>query len=126
MRFKVQAVERDGFKFYMRGGPVGASYSWPRGDQGYREIETVDTEDDGPVVEGEPLRVGRKTFAIISNDKQMRVVPSDSAVTTSDLVAKLAAAEARIGELEAELAASVAKLAAAEAGADDKPAKKAK
>lgn len=101
MRFKVQAIERDGFKFYMRAG-----HAWPRGDQGYREVETVDSDADQPTAEGEPLRIGRVNFAAISNDKQMRVAPSDLSVTSSDLLAELAVAKARIGELEAELAAA--------------------
>ena len=101
MRFKVQAIERDGFKFYNRAG-----HTWPRGDQGYREVEPVDSDADQPTPEGEPLRIGRINFAIISNDKQMRVAPSDLSVTSSDILAELAAAKARIGELEAELAAA--------------------
>lgn len=103
MRFKVQAIDREGFKFYMRAG-----HAWPRMKEGYREIEVVDgdgdpagTDDGGSSI----LKVGHKAFEVLSKDSQLRVFPSESAITRADTAGELAAALGRIAELEAEVAA---------------------
>jgi hypothetical protein len=101
MRFKVQAVDREGFKFYMRAG-----HAWPRMSEGYREIEVVEGDGDAPGTVGNLLKVSQASFEILSKDSQLRLYPSDSAVTRADASVELAAARARIAELEAELSSA--------------------
>lgn len=109
MLFKVQAIDREGFKFYMRAG-----HAWPRMTEGYREIEVVDGDGDPAGFDNggsSVLKVSQKNFEILSKDSQLRVFPSDSNVTRADANAELTAAKARIADLEAQVAELEAELA---------------
>lgn len=73
-RYNVQALGKDGLRFYRRCG-----YAWPRGE-GHVEIEVVaDNDADQKLPDGKSgvptngVKIGETDFARLNSDSQLRV-----------------------------------------------------
>lgn len=92
MRLMIRSMPPEGFTDRRRAGRA-----WPRAGVA---VEVIDGDEDGPPpVEGEVLKIGRKTLEALRGDAFITVGVEDL-----DEVPRL---KARIAELEAQLAALV-------------------
>jgi len=99
-----------------------------------KEVEVLDQDDDPPPVKAkvknsttgemvtverpDPDRIGRKTLAILRNDRRLSIIQLDS-VTSAAADASINAAREEVGRLSGELVEVKAKLAAAEKTAEE-------
>lgn len=95
MKIYVQALERPGFD-----GSFRAGKKWPSGTA--TEVEVVETKDgeDPPQEEGKGIRIGTKSLKMLEDDRFLKVSKGSAPPASGGDAAK----DARIRELEAEVA----------------------
>lgn len=108
-RYLVRSTPAEGFHGVFRAGR--------RWDKEGTEIELVaQDEDPKPGEKEEVLRIGKKTFAAITGDPRISVVPKDGAAPAADAIAaSLAELTAKHGALESEHAKALKDLEEARA-----------